>query len=128
MEHVSIPDEKRVRHANREQNCHSAQIHRGEVGTALGGARQLDRESEPEQEREDGIELSCEKRIDDPLRGFVPPCGERIEARRPGVAGTRGARQVDGKNAEQCKASQHVEDNDAFFRLDGSQGIRRGDG
>ena len=43
--------------------------------------------------------------------------GTRIEARRPGVAGTRGTRQVDGKNAEQGKASQHVEDNDAFFRL-----------
>ena len=98
-----------------------------EARTALGRARQLDRETEPEQEREDRVELSREERVDDPLCGLVPPCGERIETRRPGIARAGGARQIDGENAKKREATQHIEDDDPFLGLDRRQRIRRGD-
>ena len=116
--------------ANQEENKQAPQIDRHETAAPRLGALDLERESETEEEREDGVELAVGEELN-------PPDGEAIGKRRQ-VAMSQSELlyrvaeelQVDEQNAEQSEPTQDVNELNAFVwrhrtRLNDCRGVFR---
>jgi hypothetical protein len=101
-----------VQDADREQHAHAPGV---EPGEALAALRDLERDAETEQEREERVDLVLEQDLDQPQARVVGEAGARERELRA-VGRREEVLRVLDEDAEQRCAAQDVEALQAFAR------------
>ena len=109
-EHVVVPDQQAMHHADGQQDRHATPEQVADVRAALPGPGELDRKADPEQKAEKTVEAELDQRILGELK-YRLETGRRVHR-------SVGFVQVRPENAEHGKSAKNVEKQYPVFRAD----------
>ena len=124
MQDVADPEDAGVQRADGEQHQQPSQVHAaGTRRVLLLHVRELDRETQAEEQAEDAVELAGEEQVAHMFGHLVDLT--RPHVRAVGLGKHRGteARHVHDQNAHQRKAAQDVQRGQAFVAGQGARGL-----
>jgi hypothetical protein len=115
---VAGPDQEGVDDADQQQGQQPAHVEGCEAPAARLDALHQQEHAQPEEQREERVELPFPQKMDQPRGGPVIPGHGRVNREHERLKRVAEDRHVDQQDAKERKAAQDVDDLDAFGLLD----------